>query len=312
MKRIYTLTLNPAVDKSTSIAQVIAERKLRCAEPKFEPGGGGINVSRAIRKLGGDTVAVYLKGGPIGALMYELLEKEKIHQVALEIEGWTRENFIVVEKENNRQFRFGMPGPELKEKEWQGCLERIADPSLKIDYLVASGSMPTGVPVDFYARLSRKARQNDTRLVVDTSGDALKAAVEEGIYLLKPNINELGQLVGQKLSNIEDQEAAIEEVIRTRKIEVLIVSMGAAGAILASKNGGTHHVAAPSVEKKSTVGAGDSMVAGIIYTISQGKSLQEALQYGVACGTAATMNSGTELCKPEDVDRLFAWIARKR
>ncbi len=312
MKRIYTLTLNPAVDKSTSIAQVIAEKKLRCAEPAFEPGGGGINVSRAIRKLGGDTVAVYLKGGPIGTLMYELLEKEKINQVALEIEGWTRENFIVVEKENNRQFRFGMPGPELKEKEWQGCLERIADPSLKIDYLVASGSMPTGVPVDFYARLSRKARQNDTRLVVDTSGDALKAAVEEGVYLLKPNINELGQLVEQKLSNIEEQEAAIEEVIRTKKIEVLIVSLGAAGAILASKDGGIHHVAAPSVEKRSTVGAGDSMVAGIIYTISQGKSLQEALQYGVACGTAATMNSGTELCKPEDVARLFAWISRKR
>lgn len=312
MSKIYTLTLNPAVDKSSSVKQVIAEHKLRCELPKFEPGGGGINVSRAIKKLGGDSVAIYPKGGPIGELMFDLLEKEKINQVTVDIEGWTRENFIVVEQENNRQFRFGMPGPSLKENEWKACLDKVSDSNKDIGYLVASGSMPDGVPHDFYGRLAKKCKDNDTRLVVDTSGEALKEAVAEGIYLLKPNVNELGQLVGRKLGNIHEQEDAAEEVIRTKKIEVLIVSLGPSGAILASKNEGIIHVAAPSVEKRSTVGAGDSMVAGIVYTISQGKSMLEAIRYGVACGTAATMNSGTELCKLEDVEHLYKWIAKDR
>jgi len=312
MSKIYTLTLNPAVDKSSEVNRVIAEHKLRCDIPKFEPGGGGINVSRAIKKLGGHSVAIYPKGGPIGELMFELLKKEHIEQLPIDIKDWTRENFIVVEKENNRQFRFGMPGPTLLENEWKQCLEKVIDPSINIDFLVASGSMPDGVPIDFYGKLANACKKNDTKLVVDTSGEALSAAVDEGIFLLKPNVNELGELIGRKLSNIHDQEAAAEEVINTKKIEVLIVSLGASGAILASKKEGVIHVSAPSVEKKSTVGAGDSMVAGIIYTISKGKSMLEAIRYGVACGTAATMNSGTELCKLEDVEHLYKWIAKAR
>src|SRR5690554_2803522 len=137
MSKIYTLTLNPAVDKSTEVNRVIAEHKLRCDDPKFEPGGGGINVSRAIKKLGGHSVAIYPKGGPIGEIMFELLQQEQIDQIPISIEGWTRENFIVVEKENNRQFRFGMPGPKLQENEWKECLNRVIDPSLNIDFLVA-------------------------------------------------------------------------------------------------------------------------------------------------------------------------------
>lgn len=312
MSKIYTLTLNPAVDKSSEVNRVIAEHKLRCDKPKFEPGGGGINVSRAIKKLGGHSVAIYPKGGPIGELMFELLKKENIDQLPIDIKDWTRENFIVVEKENNRQFRFGMPGPTLLDSEWKACLDKVIDPSLNIDFLVASGSMPEGVPSDFYGKLANTCNKNNTKLVVDTSGDALRSAVDEGIFLLKPNVNELGELIGRKLSNIHDQEDAAEEVIRTKKIEVLIVSLGASGAILASKKEGVIHVSAPSVEKKSTVGAGDSMVAGIIYTISKGKSMLEAIRYGVACGTAATMNSGTELCKLEDVEHLYKWIAKAR
>jgi 6-phosphofructokinase 2 len=257
-------------------------------------------------------VAIYPKGGPIGKIMFELLEQEQIDQIPISIEGWTRENFIVVEKETNRQFRFGMPGPKLQEGEWKECLNKVIDPSLNIDFLVASGSMPEGVPVDFYGRLASASKKNNSKLVIDTSGDALKAAVDEGIFLLKPNVNELGELIGRKLSNIYDQEKAAEEVINTKKIEVLIVSLGASGAILASKKEGIIHVSAPSVEKKSAVGAGDSMVAGIIYTISKGKSMLEAIRYGIACGTAATMNSGTELCKLEDVENLYSWIAKAR
>lgn len=307
MKKIVTLTLNPAVDKSSSIQRVLAEHKLRCDQPNFEPGGGGINVSRAIKKLGGESVAVFPKGGPTGELLEMLLNKEGITIDSVELKEWTRENFIVVEKETNHQYRFGMPGPSLDENEWKTCLDKVTNSCKGVDYLVASGSMPKGVPVDFYAKLAREASKNNVRFILDSSGEALQAAVKEKIFLLKPNLNELGILVGSKLDHVHEQEDAAMEVIHRGNIEVLCVSLGPAGALLASKDG-ILHVSAPSIKKKSTVGAGDSMVAGIVYSLSQGKSQLEAIRYGVACGTAATMNSGTELCKKEDVERLYNWI----
>jgi 6-phosphofructokinase 2 len=313
MKSIYTLTLSPALDKSTHVDHVIPESKLRCAEPKFEPGGGGINVSRAIKKLGGQSVAIYPKGGPIGEHFEHLLGEEGIQQNTISSKNWTRENFIVVETASNRQFRFGMPGSELLESEWKECLERIKDPSHKIDYLVASGSTPPGVPPDFYRQLAKIVNDKGAKLVLDTSGNALKEAIKEGIYLLKPNIRELSEIVGTELNSVPEQEEAALKIIEEGKIEILVVSLGASGAMLASKDG-IIHVSAPSVAKKSTVGAGDSMVGGMVLSLSRGMNLLETLQYGVASGTAATMNPGTELCKLEDVEKLYNWLrsAEKR
>lgn len=307
MSTIFTLTLNPALDKSTEVGRVIPDSKLRCAVPKFDPGGGGINVSRAIRKLGGDSVAVYPAGGPGGQKMEQLLKGEGVNQVPVPSTNWTRENFIVVESDTNQQFRFGMPGPELFEHEWKKCMEEVTNPSKKIDYLVGSGSMPHGVPVDFYAQLARTCKKNNTRFVLDTSGEALEAAVDEGIFLLKPNLKELSYLVGRKLDTVPEQEDAAMEIVRKGKVEVLVVSLGPAGALLATADG-IFYVSAPSVKKRSTVGAGDSMVGGMVYMISQGKSYVDAIRYGVASGTAATMNPGTELCKKEDVENLYNWI----
>ena len=307
MKSIYTLTLSPAVDKSSTVEQVMAEHKLRCSIPTYEPGGGGINVSRAIKKLGGESVAIYPKGGPTGELLKKLLDEEKITQHCVETESWNRENFIVVENRSGRQFRFGMPGPELLEEEWQQFLDDIADPTHKIDYLVASGSTPAGVPDDFYARLARIVHKKKANLILDTSGEALKHAVSEGVYLLKPNLKELSELVGRELNSIPEQEEAALEAAKKYKIEILVVSLGPAGALLASKNK-VHYAAAPSVAMKSTVGAGDSMVAGVVLSLANGNNLLDTLKYGIAAGTAATMNSGTGLCKLEDVKKLYKWL----
>lgn len=307
MKSIYTLTLSPAVDKSTNVNLVIPESKLRCEQPIFEPGGGGINVSRAIKKLGGQSVSIYTKGGPAGELLQHLLDKEDINQHPIICENWTRENFIVVESVSNRQFRFGMPGTFLKEEEWKKCLEDISSPNHQIDYLVVSGSNPPGVPSSFYGKISEIAKNRGIKLILDTSGDTLKEALKHGIYLLKPNLKELSDMVGQELKNISEQEEAAMDIINQGKIEILVVSLGASGAMMASKEG-IHHVSAPSVSKKSTVGAGDSMVAGMVLSLAKGCSLMETLRFGVASGTAATMNPGTELCRREDVDTLFSWI----
>lgn len=307
MKSIYTLTLSPAIDKSSSVDHVIAESKLRCTIPKYEPGGGGINVSRAIKKLGGETISIYAQGGPSGDLLQELLNKEGIVQKPVKTQSWTRENFIVVETASNRQFRFGMPGSALTEKECQDCLDIVGDSNNKIDYMVISGSTPPGVPPDFYARLSKIVKSKNAKLVLDTSGDALKEAMDEGIYLLKPNIKELSDLVGHELKNMAEQDKAAMKIIHQGKIELLAVSLGASGALLASKEG-VIRIPAPSVHRKSTVGAGDSMVAGMVLSLSRGLSLEDTLKFGVASGTAATMNEGTELCKLEDVEVLYKWL----
>jgi 6-phosphofructokinase 2 len=308
MANIITITLNPAIDKSTTVNALMPEKKLKCSDPVYEPGGGGINVARAIKKLGGEATAIYLAGGYTGKMFTQLITQEAIPSVVTEIKDNTRENLIVMELASNQQYRFGMPGPTISDEEWQNCLHQIE--SIEItEYIVASGSLPKGVPTDIIARIAKIARKKNAKLIVDTSGDALKQAVEAGVYLVKPNIGELASLLGKEEMNIEWVDEAAREVIRKWKCEVVVVSMGPAGAMLVTKEI-MMHTMPPAVKIKSTVGAGDSMVAGMVLRFSQNKSMEEAVQYGVACGTAATMNPGTELCRKEDADNLYKLIQR--
>ena len=306
MPEIITVTFNPAIDKSTSVPVLIAEKKLNCALPVYEPGGGGINVARAIKKLGGEAVAVYLAGGYSGKTFTQLLTDELVESIVTETKENTRENLVVLETASNQQYRFGMPGPTISEPEWQACLksiEKIKD----VEYIVASGSLPPGIPTDIFARIAFIARKKKARLIVDTSGEALKQAVQAGVYLIKPNLGELSSLLGKEELNIELVDDAAREVIGKGNCEVVVVSMGPAGAMLVTKELALQ-IMPPAVKRKSTVGAGDSMVAGIALSLTRNKSLTEAVQYGVACGTAATMNHGTELCRKEDAEHLYKLI----
>lgn len=306
MSKIVTITFSPCIDKSTSVPFVFPEKKLRCTVPKLEPGGGGINVARAIKKLGGEAIAIFPSGGYTGKFFNHLLEKENIPAVIIETNNETRENIIVLDESTNNQYRFGMPGTELSEYEWKQCLwavEKIND----IEFIIASGSLPPGVPLDIYARLAKIAKYNKSKFIVDTSGEALKQAVDEGVYLLKPSLRELCILVGKKELEYAEIQDVARGIIAKGKCEVIVVSMGEKGAMLVTKDI-VEIISPPTVIRKSTVGAGDSMVGGIVFFLSKGKSLVEAVQYSVACGTAATMNPGTELCRKEDADRLFALI----
>ena len=305
MADICTLTFNPCIDKSTSVDALKPEKKLRCSAPVFEPGGGGINVARAIKKIGGEAIAVYPSGGYSGKFLDLLLKKENISILQIETQQHTRENMIVLDQATNQQYRFGMPGQHLSENEWQQCLKAIKDSSSK--FIVASGSLSPGLPIDIFARVSEIAKKGNRKLIVDTTEEALQAALEEGVYMIKPNIGELSRLTGKEELPVEEIEPAAKDLIRKYKCEIVVVSLGASGAMLVSKEE-AFKVSAPPVKIKSTVGAGDSMVAGIVFSISKGKKLYEALQYGIACGTAATLNAGTSLCKKEDVDRLYELI----
>ncbi|NVO85957.1 1-phosphofructokinase family hexose kinase [Hymenobacter terrestris] len=307
MPRIVTLTLNPTVDKSTTAEHIIPDHKLRCEAPKFEPGGGGINVSRALRRLGSDSVAVFPVGGPSGQLLRQLLRDEHIEQRPIEVEGWTRENFIVVDASTSQQYRFGMPGTPLLPEEQQQVLQALQELPEQPEFLVISGSLPPGVEPELLARISRAAREQGIKVVADTSGPALLALLETGVYLAKPNVGELSKMQGVEELDSQAVAEAARQLVTEGKCEIVVVSMGPQGACVVSAEG-TDYVAAPSVKKRSTVGAGDSMVAGLVHGLSEGRSLRETARLGVACGTAATMNPGTELFRKADVDRLYQWL----
>ncbi|MEN9569680.1 MAG: hypothetical protein RL172_911 [Bacteroidota bacterium] len=299
---VLTVTLNPCIDKSTQVNKLEPDHKLRCTEVLHEPGGGGINVSKALKKLGAPTVALFPAGGHNGNMLQSLLAAEAIDYRAVDTKVETRENWIVNESENAEQYRFTFPGRKVEEAMIYQLVDEIRN--FAPSFVVASGSMPPGLPDHFYGLIVKNAKSVGARCIVDTSGDALKGLKGKGAYLIKPNIGELcGLLQVNTLAHNEVDDAA-RQVISDGYAQLVAVSMGPDGAWLVSADE-KHFAPAPKVPKKSTVGAGDSMVAGITYMLQQQRSLKEAIAFGVACGSAATMNEGTQLFNPAVAQELF-------
>ena len=306
MSAIITITFNPALDKSVSIPLLVPEKKLKCSAPVYEPGGGGINVARAITKLGGDATAVYLAGGYAGQKITSLLHEEGVRSVVIETRGSTRENVVVADTGTGKQYLFDMTGEKVDEAELDKLLHAV-EVMDHVQYIVASGSLPPGVPTDIFARVALLAKQKNAKLIADTSGEALKQAVNAGVYLIKPNLRELGLLVGNEDLKIEMVADAARQIINMNNCEVVVASLGDKGAMLITGDI-IHRVLPPPANILSTVGAGDSLVAGIVLSLENGRNLLEAVQYGVACGTAATLNPGTQLCSRKDADHLYEII----
>jgi 6-phosphofructokinase 2 len=304
MSTIVTLTMNPALDIATSTDRVEPTHKLRCAAPRYDAGGGGINVARAVHALGGDAAAVFPAGGAAGEMINHLLKQEGVRHHTIAISGFTRESLAVEDKATGQQFRFILPGPEISKRDQERCLDQLSLVVEKADYIVASGSLPLGVPEDFYARVAGLAQALGKRLVLDTSGAALKSA-GQGVFLLKPSLRELQDLAGREIRTDRDQETAAQEVVRHGLSEIVVLSLGAEGSLLATAEGCERFAAIP-VEARSTVGAGDSMLAGIVLGLTRGLALRDAVRFGMAAGAAALLGSGTELCRRSDVERLYA------
>jgi 6-phosphofructokinase 2 len=307
MHSIVTLTLSPALDSATSIAHLVPDRKLRCSEPTYAPGGGGINVARAIQNLGGRALAVFPAGGPTGAHLTDLLRAEGVDLRAIAIHEWTRQCFNVDEQAHAQQYRFVLPGATLNPSEQEAVLNAIAalEP---FSYLVISGSLPEGLTEDFMPRLLQIAKDKGARSILDTSGPALEQAVMAGgLFLIKPSLSELGHLVGEEITQPDQLARVTGNLIRAGKCEMLMVSMGAQGALLVTRDK-VERISAPNVKKISTVGAGDSLLAAMVLKLSEGASASEAAHYGVAAGSASIMSSGTNLCAKDETDRLFTWM----
>lgn len=309
MPSILTITFSPSIDISSSVPALIASKKLKCSVPKREPGGGGINVARAIKKLGGLASAVFPVGGCTGSILGRMMAKDEVPSIPIEVRNETRENLVILEESTNRQFRFGMPGTKLAEDEWQQILKRV-EVTRDLKYIVASGSLPPGVPADIFCRLAEISAKKKARFIADASGDALRQLSGHGVYLIKPNLGELSSLSGSTYLQPSQVASSAQRIISEGKSEVVVVSMGSEGALLVTDTT-IRRFTPPHVPIRSTVGAGDSMVAGIVLALSEGNTIEDSVRYGVACGTAATMNPGTELCRLEDAERLYKEIISK-
>lgn len=304
MYTVITLTPNPAIDASTIVDRVIADRKLRCGSPRFDPGGGGINVARVIHRLGGEATALFLSGGPTGELLRQLLERDGVANCPVQCEQWTRENITVVEESSGHQFRFGMPGPTVSSGEWDNFLALLREWQPAPQFVVASGSLPPGLPADSFAQVARIVRDRGSKLVLDTSGAALVSGIVPGVYLVKPNLRELAELAGEPIADEEHLKEVATSIVERGWSEVVVVSLGARGAFLRTATE-CERIMAPIVPVLSRVGAGDSMVGGIVVGLAQGWSVREAVRFGVAAGSAAVTHAGTELCHRADAERLF-------
>jgi 6-phosphofructokinase 2 len=303
MATVATLTMNPAVEVITAVDHVVPNRKLNCGRAVQEAGGGGVNVARAIRHLGEDATALFTAGGDAGARLTKLIEAHGVAAQPIRVASETRETLNVFETTTDNHFRFVIEGAPLADAEWQSALETVRALSPAPQYLVASGSLPPGVPVDFYAALSVIAAERGIRLIVDTAGIPLQHAGGPGTFLLKPNLHEVRALSAGMFSDFM-LEGVARSIVAAGRAQAVAVSMGAAGAIAVWPEG-FRRIAAPIVPVVSRAGAGDSMVAGIVVGLVRGMSVDEAVAFGVAAGSAAVMNSGLELCRASDVERLY-------
>jgi 6-phosphofructokinase 2 len=301
---IITVTLNPCLDKHVAVDRVEPERKLRCDELGLHPGGGGLNVSRAIALLGGRSLAVWLSGGAAGTRLERLLAAAGLEQRPIRIAGETRENLLVHERHSGREYRFGMPGPLVSAAETHAVIGEIENTRIGRGYLVVSGSLPPGADPAIYAELASLAKKQSLQLVVDASGAGLQQAVAEGVHLLKPNLRELSELRQHTIRTEPEIAEHALRLVNDSRVDLVLVSLGAGGALLASAEG-TLRLPSPTVPIRSRIGAGDSMLAGMVLALARGETPATAARFGVAAGAAAVMTGGTQLCTREDTERLF-------
>lgn len=305
MPQFVTFTPNPALDVSTSVDHLVDAHKLRCEAPLMHPGGGGINVARVLHRLGAEVLAVYPAGGPNGERLHRLLQGEGVHDLRLPIAQETRENFSVHERDTGREYRFVLPGPSLISEEWQACLNQLAAASPA--WIISSGSLPPGVNTDGHAQVARVAKGLGARMVVDSSGEALRAALEEGVWLVKPSLRELSELTGTALSSTPLQRQAALQLIERGQAQMVALSLGAEGAMLVTATQ-AFKAQALNVPVSSSVGAGDSFLAALVWALARQSDLQYVLANAMAAGAAAVMRAGTLLCQPEDIEILRAQV----
>lgn len=304
---ILTVTLNPALDLSSAADEVRPDVKLRCDKPVVDPGGGGINVSRAIKILGGQSTAMVALGGATGTRVADLLKADGLNLIRLTAPGETRQSLAVNDRHSGGQYRFVLPGPEWHRAHVADMTSAIAEAARIGGWVVVSGSNPPGVPDGFEQMLTVRLKGSGARLVVDTSGEALRvlAGSSTPVDVLRMDSHEAEGLAGRPLPLRSDSADFAAGLVRDGAARSVIVARGADGSVIAGQ-GGAWHAESAQVEVVSAVGAGDSFVAGFVLACARGWPIEEALALGTAAASAAVTTPATELCHADDVARFYA------
>lgn len=304
MPTIATVTMNPTVDLSYEVNKVIPTRKIRGVSERIDPGGGGINVARVFTRLGGKATCYYVSGGASGTTLDGLLGALPFSCFPMRIAGNSRIGVNIFELETGLEYRFLPPGPEVAEHEWAAALHKLEE--IEAEYLVASGSLPRGMPADFYAHITRLADRKGIKMVLDTSGPPLREGLAGApVHFVKPNLREFQELVGRELAGKDQVIEAAREYVTTGRTEIIVVTMDIDGAVLVTKDD-EFYLPAMDVPAKSAIGAGDSFIAGMLYRLAEGDNVRDAFRFGMAAGSAAMLTVGTELAQPADIARLLA------
>lgn len=298
---VVTITLNPALDDSFSVSRLIPGSKMRCSTPRFDPGGGGINVARVLHVLGVPTLAVFPKAGHIGRALTELLENERLPFEGLEVPGETRLSHHVTEIDTGLEYRFVLPGTPLSPGDLDHCLEAVQREGRHAAYVVLSGSLPPGVSADVVPRVRCLSDAIGARLVVDASGGALGRA--HGAYLIKPSVRELEDHLGRGLQSLEEQLSGARELLVATGAEAVVLSRGHLGVALLTPER-TQLLPAVGGNLVSGVGAGDALVAGTVAGLVHGWEPARATRLGLACSAAMIETAGTSIFSRDDLTRF--------
>lgn len=308
MRDILTVTLNPALDLATEVDRILPDMKLRCAPAQLDPGGGGINVSRAIAILGGASRTFVVLGGHNGDHMAKLMAEAGLDLIIHPARGETRSSLSVLDRTTREQFRFMLPGPEWLALDIATVTAAVTHTALPGGLAVISGSIPPGVPMSIPLDLARALHQRGVDAVVDTSGEALRiagAATDGAIHVLRMNHNEANDLAGRSLQSLTDSADFAQSLVERGAARIVIVARDREGSVLATA-GLRLHAPAADVPVKSKVGAGDTFVGAFTLALARGDDLATALTRGVAGASAAVMTDATRLCRREDAERLIA------
>lgn len=305
MSSVTTLTMNPSVDIFATVDVLREDSKSRCEESSREPGGGGINVARNLHRLGMDVEAVFPCGGGNGKMLEAMLKEEGVPCRSIQVSSETRQNLAITERASGKMFHIVFPGTALLESEWQECLATVSNLEPKPQYMVLSGSLPTGVPTDFHGRVAEMAAKQGIKVVLDTSGNALTAPLKVGVYMAKLNLKELYQLGYTGEIDHKKQLAAMAKMVEDGFADILIVTLGDKGALLADRNGKLLQLAPPPTKVVSHVGAGDSFVSLMLYQLCSGKTVEEAFRFGVAAAAAAIQTTGNQIQDMHSVEKIY-------
>ena len=302
---IYTITLNPALDRTLWIQKVRDDVSNRILEEKSFAGGKSVDVSKVLKNLGVDNIALGFVGGFAGRELEGRLLNEGIETDFVRVSGETRTNIIIHETDTGKQLAFNARGPEIKPDELMQFIEQLE--KLPCGEVVAiGGSIPLGVSPEIYRKIINLVKKCQAKVVLDVDGEALRQGIKALPNVIKPNIHELSELAGRELNGLDDVVSAARS-INQQGVEIVLVSMGAKGILLVS-DGEQFLAVPPNVNVESTIGAGDSSVAGFIFGLVQGKDLKQCLIYAVAAGTATTLRQGTALCQKDDFERIVPLV----